>query len=135
MVNEIDVFVEADINPTENEEKVRLAISNVLGGAVFTVKPAQRGNILTAQAKGQDSLTKLRNLMRNDRICDAARKLLLKKTRIDTINFYLNKQVAYVGHISFSEETAESPLGPLRFTIKTDNPQQLIEWLAEKNLT
>ncbi|MCL2359567.1 MAG: hypothetical protein LBH74_06040 [Nitrososphaerota archaeon] len=132
MVDEVDVLVETDINPTENEEKVRIAINNVLGGATFTVKPAQRGSILTAHAKSQDSLTKLRNLVRNDRIRDATRKLLLKKIRTDTINFYLNKQVAYAGHVSFSEETAESPLGPLRFTIKTDNPQQLIEWLAEK---
>jgi predicted RNA binding protein with dsRBD fold (UPF0201 family) len=132
MVEEVEVFVEADINPTETEEKVRLAISNVLGGATFTVNSAQRGAILSAHATGLDCLIKLRNLLRNDRIRDAARKLLLKKIRDDTISFYLNKQVAYVGHISFSEETAESPLGPLHFTIKTLNPQQLIEWMAEK---
>ena len=48
------------------------------------------------------------------------------------IRFWLNKQVAFAGHISFCEETAESPLGPLKVTIETDNPQQLIEWLAEK---
>ncbi|MDR0372429.1 MAG: hypothetical protein LBI79_02530 [Nitrososphaerota archaeon] len=132
MVEEVEVFVEAEVNLTETEEKVRLAISNVLGGASFAVNPAQRGSILTARAEGQDSLIKLRNLLRNDRIRDAARKLFLKKVRTDTISFYLNKQVAYAGHISFSEETAESPLGPLHFTIKLNNPQQLIEWLAEK---
>jgi predicted RNA binding protein with dsRBD fold (UPF0201 family) len=132
MVEEVEVFVEAEVNPTEDEGKVRLAIGNVLGGASFTAKPAQRGSILTAHAEGQASLTKLRNLLRNDRIRDAARKLLLKKIRGNTINFYLNKQVACAGHISFSEETAESPLGPLHFTIQTDNPVQLVEWLAEK---
>jgi len=46
--------------------------------------------------------------------------------------FFLNKQVAFAGHISFSEETAESPLGPIRFIIETDDPPHLVEWLAEK---
>lgn len=130
---EVMVFVEAEVNPTEDEEKVRTAINNVLGNASITLKPAQRGSILYAQAKGQDSLVKLRNLLRNDRIRDAARRLLFKSTRGNTISFYLNKQVAFAGHVSFSEQTAESPLGPIRFTIESDSPKELVEWLAEKS--
>ena len=129
---EVTIFVEADVNPTEDEEKVRTAINNVLGNTSITTKPAQTGCTLLAQAKGQDSLVKFRNLLRNDRIRDAARRLLFKSLRGKTISFYLNKQVAYAGHVSFSEETAESPLGPIRFTIETDNASQLVEWLAEK---
>ena len=129
---EVTVLVETEVNPTEDEEKVRAAINNVLGNATITVKPEQRGSTLFAEAKGQDSLTKLRNIMRNDRVRDASRRLLLKATRGNTIKFFLNKQVAFAGHVSFSEETSESPLGPIRFTIETDNPQQLVEWLGEK---
>jgi uncharacterized protein len=130
---EVTVLVETEVNPTEDEEKVRAAINNVLGNATITVKPEQRGSTLFAEAKGQDSLTKLRNIMANDRVRDASRRLLLKATRGNTIKFFLNKQVAFAGHVSFSEETSESPLGPIRFTIETDNPQQLVEWLAEKS--
>ncbi len=129
---EVAVTVEADVFPTEDEEKVRAAINNVLDNAAIVAKPSTRGSTLLAEAKGQDSLIKLRSLMRNDRIRDAARRLLFKSARGNTISFYLNKQVAYAGHVSFSEETAESPLGPLRFTIKAEDPQQLVEWLAEK---
>ena len=129
---EVTVLVETEVNPTEDEEKVRAAINNVLGNATITVKPEQRGSTLYAEAKGQDSLTKLRNIMANDRVRDASRRLLLKATRGNTIKFYLNKQVAFAGHVSFSEETSESPLGPIRFTIETDNPQQLVEWLGRK---
>lgn len=129
---EVTITVEAEINPTEDEEKVKAAVNTVLGNASITIKPAHNGNILNAEAKGQESLTKLRNLLCQDRIRDAARKLLFKSIRGNTINFYLNKQVAFAGHISFSQETAESPLGPLRFTIQTDDPRQIVEWLAEK---
>lgn len=129
---EVEIFVETEINPTEDEEKVRKAIDNILVNATITVKPSPKGSILNGQAKGQDALIKLRNIMCNDRVRDASRRLLFKATRGNTIVFYLNKQVAFAGHVSFCEETAESPLGPIRFRIETDDPQQLVEWLAEK---
>ncbi len=56
-------------------------------------------------------------MLRSDRIRDAARKFLFRSIRGDNIVFCLNRQVAFAGHVSFSEETAESPLGPLRVTI------------------
>jgi uncharacterized protein len=129
---EVTVFVEAEINPTESEDNVKAAVNNFLDNVSITIKPSIKGSTLTAVAKGQDSLFKLRNLMRNDRIRDASRRLLFKSIRGNMITFCLNKQVAFAGHISFSEETAESPLGPIRVNIETENPQQLIEWLAEK---
>jgi len=129
---EVTVFVEAEIYPTESEDKVRVAVNNVLIDAAITVKPSTKGSTLTAVAKGQNSLLNLRNMLRNDRIRDASRRLLFKSTRGTMISFYLNKQVAFSGHVSFSEETAESPLGPIKFNVETDNPEQLIDWLAEK---
>ncbi len=129
---EVTVFVETQINPTENEESVKAAVNNFLDNATITIKPSIKGNSLTAVAKGQDSLLKLRILLHNDRIRDASRRLLFKSIRGNMISFYLNKQVAFVGHISFSEESSESPLGPIRVNIETDDPEQLIDWLAEK---
>jgi uncharacterized protein len=129
---EVTVLLEADVYLTEDEEKVRAAVNNVLGGASITVKTSERGSSLTAEAKGLDSLIKFRNILRSDRVRDASRRLLFKSIRGNKLRFFLNKQVAHAGHISFSEETAESPLGPLRFTIETDDPEKLVEWLAEK---
>jgi predicted RNA binding protein with dsRBD fold (UPF0201 family) len=129
---EVTVFVDTQINPTENEDSVKTAVNNFLDNATIAIKPSIKGSSLTAIAKGQDSLLKLRNLLRNDRIRDASRRLLFKSIRGNMISFYLNKQVAFAGHISFSEESAESPLGPIRVNIETDNPEQLIDWLAEK---
>ncbi|MCL2642877.1 MAG: hypothetical protein FWD52_05150 [Candidatus Bathyarchaeota archaeon] len=129
----IIVHIETDVNPTEDEEKVKKAILTILDNPVFTSEPAFQGFKLKAKTQGQGSLTKFRNLLRNDRIRDAARKLLYRATNSDNkIIFYLNKQVAYAGHASFSEEYAESPLGPLHVVIETDAPKPLIDWLTEK---
>jgi|SRR5665647_853600 len=129
---EVTVFVETEIYPTESEENVKASVTSFLDNVAIIVKPAAKGSTLSAIAKGQESLIKLRNMLHNDRIRDAARRFLFKSIRGNMISFCLNKQVAFAGHISFSEQTAESPLGPIRVNIETDNTEQLIDWLAEK---
>jgi predicted RNA binding protein with dsRBD fold (UPF0201 family) len=128
----VTVHIEVDVNPTEDPAKVEKAVNNIVGNAIFTSTPGFHGVTLKADAQGQEALTKLRNLLHNDRIRDAARKQLYRAIRDDKISFYLNKQVACAGHISFSEESAESPLGPISVVIESDAPKQLVDWLAEK---
>jgi predicted RNA binding protein with dsRBD fold (UPF0201 family) len=131
-MEEIAVRMETEVNPTEAEEKVKMAVANLFGNIPTRTKPSYNGSILTAEAKGQEALVKLRNLLRMDRVRDAARKVFFAGIRGKTIGFCLNKQVAFAGHVSFSEEVAESPLGPIRVTIECENPRQLIDWLAPR---
>jgi predicted RNA binding protein with dsRBD fold (UPF0201 family) len=131
-MEEIVIRMETEINPTEAEEKVKLAVANLFGNIPTQTKPSYKGSILTAEAKGQEMLVKLRNLLRMDRVRDAARKVFYGGLRGTTISFCLNKQVAFAGHVSFSEEVAESPLGPIRVIIECENPRQLIDWLAPR---
>ena len=129
----VTIHVEVDVNPTEDEEKVKRAVNNILCNPIFTSESAFQGHKLKATAHGQESLFNFRNLLRNDRIRDAARKVLYRAIRNDDkISFYINKQVAYAGHVSFSEENSESPLGPIHVVIETAAPKLLIDWLAEK---
>jgi len=131
-VDEVDLHVEVEVNPTEDLEKVKRAVENIFGSLEFEVKSQRRGSLLVAKAKGIEGLTKLYNLLRRERIRDAARGVLFDGLGEKSIFFYLNKQVAYAGHISFSKPEAESPLGPIRVQIHCDNPRELIEWLAPK---
>jgi predicted RNA binding protein with dsRBD fold (UPF0201 family) len=131
-MEEIAVRMETEVNPTEAEEKVKMAVANLFGNIPTRTKPSYNGSVLTAEAKGLEALVKLRNLLRMDRVRDAARKVFFAGIRGKTIGFCLNKQVAFAGHISFSEEVAESPLGPIRVTIECENPRQLIDWLAPR---
>lgn len=131
-MDEVEVYVEVEINPTESEEKVKRAVENVFGNIPTQIKPLAKGSLLTAEAKGLEALAKLYNLLRRERIRDAARGALFEGLSEDTITFYLNKQVAFAGHLSFSKAVAESPLGPIKVRIKCDNPRQLIDWLAPR---
>jgi predicted RNA binding protein with dsRBD fold (UPF0201 family) len=131
---EITVYLEADVNPTESENKVQKAISNLFGDLPIETKPMHKGSILTAQAKGQETLSVLRNILARDRIRDASRKVLHDGMKSDSLTFYLNKQVAFAGHVSFSEAEAESPLGPIKVIVKCENPPELINWLAPRTI-
>jgi len=132
-MNAVSVEVEVEVNPTENLEKVKLAVENVFGVVRFEVRERkQGGGTLLAYASGNEGLTKLYNLLRREHIRDAARKVLFRGLEGNTITFYLNKQVAYAGHLSFSEPEGESPLGPLKVTMTSDSPKELIDWLAPR---
>jgi hypothetical protein len=131
-MNEIEIHVEAEVNPTEDGEKVKRAVENMFSIAEYKIKPSRRGKTLIAKAKGMEGLTKLYNLLRRERIRDAARGVLFKGLDGSSITFCLNKQVAYAGHVSFCQPVAESPLGPIKVQIKCDKPKELIEWLAPR---
>jgi len=131
-VNEISVQVEAEINPTENEDKVKRAVENMFSKLELEVKPQKQGSLLIGRGRSMGTLTKLYYVLRRERIRDAARGALYEGLSGKSLVFYLNKQVAYVGHVSFSKPMAESPLGPIKVEIQCDNPRELIDWLAPR---
>ncbi len=131
-MNDISVHVEVELNPTEDLEKVKQAVENIFGTVTFKAESRKWGQLLIAKTSGTEGLTKLRNILARERIRAAAKKVLLSGMDKNSVTFYLNKQVAYAGHISFSQKTAESPLGPISVQILCSNPRELIEWLTPK---
>jgi predicted RNA binding protein with dsRBD fold (UPF0201 family) len=130
-MEEISLHVEAEITPTESQEKVGLAIKNIFGDLDLQLKLLHKASLLVGEGKGKESLTRLYDLLRREHIRSAARAVFLEGMDKKTIKFCLNKQVAYVGHVSFSRETAESPLGPIRVKIECREPRELVEWLVK----
>jgi len=131
-VQNVEVTVEVEVNPTEDENKVRIAVQRVLGDINLEIVGEGKYKRLVGRTAGLESLTRFYDLLRRERILDAARTVLLRGVQGKKIVFYLNKQVAYVGHISFSQPHGESPLGPIRVEIECDEPQSLIDWLTPK---
>jgi predicted RNA binding protein with dsRBD fold (UPF0201 family) len=130
-MEEISLHVEAEINPTESQEKVGLAIKTIFGDLSLQLKPLHKASLLVGEGKGKEPLTRLCDLLRREHIRSAARAVFLEGMDEKTIRFCLNKQVAYVGHVSFSRETAESPLGPIKVKIECREPRELVEWLVK----
>ncbi|MBS7660156.1 MAG: RNA-binding domain-containing protein [Candidatus Bathyarchaeia archaeon] len=131
-VGRIEVKVEAEVNPTEDADKVKVAIQKVLGNINLELVGEGEYRKVVGRAEGWEALARFYDLLRRERILDAARTVLLRGVQDKKIIFHLNKQVAYVGHISFSQPYGESPLGPICVEILCDDPHNLIDWLTPK---
>ena len=126
----VHILVEADVNPTEDLEKVETAIMNIFPTASIAVTYGEEMQRLIATMEDLEGVAELRRRLQQERILAAARRVLQRGTQGQSIIFYLNKQVAYVERISFCEPAGESPLGPLEVTIQCDEPRDVIDWLT-----
>jgi len=120
------------VNPTESLEKVKAAVERLFSNLKFEFKEGEAGGILFFSSTGLDSLSKFKRIARQDMIRDAVRSYLKARIQGNSIRFYLNKQVAYAGHISLCEPEGESPLGPIEVEIECLNLKEVVDWLTEK---
>ena len=129
-MNDVQVVVEVEANPTEDLEKVKKAITNFFPTASIDVTSGGRKSLLVATAEGTKGLAEVYSRLRQERILAAARRVFRRGTEGKYITFYLNKQVAYVQRISFCNPYGESPLGTIEVKILCDDPKELIDWLT-----
>ncbi|MCX8172489.1 MAG: AAA family ATPase [Archaeoglobaceae archaeon] len=119
----VEVEIETAINPTEEEEKVIIAVKNLFPDAKIRIE----GGRLFAKAR---DLSKFRDILRRQRILDTARAEFIKNRKGNETTIYLNKQTATVSKINFCEENIA--LSPLRTTFKLLGVsfQRFIDFLA-----
>jgi predicted RNA binding protein with dsRBD fold (UPF0201 family) len=129
----LSVAAESLVNPTEDQSKVERALHNIFPSAQIAITKLA-DDVIRLEVKGNDLdfLRTLRNLIRQERIRSAARSILFSGTRGNLIQFYLNKQAAFVSRVSFCEPVGESPLGPISIRIQATEPQTVIDFLASK---
>ncbi len=123
-------MAEAEIRPTEDREKVRTAITNLFTGRIETEGEDDDYGRAWLEGEGLGALDRFKMILQRDRIRAAARSQLLKGVEGNRIVVFLNKQVAHVGHVSFSAPEGESPMGPIRLVIESENPVEIINWLT-----
>ncbi len=111
------------VRPTERVELVVSAVEKLFSGLIMDI----RGDRIEAY-DGLDSLKSFHRLLREQKILDTARSVMLNGLLGDTIQFRLNKQAALMGKVSFPPE--EEPLGSVHVQIM--GGEKVIDWLAPK---
>ena len=127
ITSQIDLKVEATVNPSERTEKVIDAIANLF--AKCSPELSFRSRII-GRAVGSDSLAILYEQVRSRSAMGVLRRMLLDNRVGDSTWFLLNKQAATAGIAAVIEEEQESPLGPIRVTISCEDLDALIDWLV-----
>jgi len=131
----LTIRIEVEVRPTEDESKVRRALKNIFTLKDSDIKSVDIGNnykLLVVESRKLTVLFRLYELLRQERILDTARSIMLSLKRGDMLTLKLHKQSAYAGHISFISYDEESPLGPIILTIVSDKLSEIIDWLAPK---
>ncbi|HDO20550.1 MAG TPA: hypothetical protein ENG81_03415 [Candidatus Bathyarchaeota archaeon] len=126
----LKIKVEAEIKSTEDAEKVKNAVLNIIETENVKIVEIAGRKILRAESNKIESLKKLHSLLRKERILDSARKMMKRWSTDERIMFFLNKQAAYMGHLSFCMPEGESPLGPIVVEIEGERLREIIDWLA-----
>jgi len=127
ITSQIDLKVEAIVNPSEHAQKVIDAIANIFTRCSPELSFRSR---VVGRAVGSDALSILYEQVRSRSAMGVLRRMLLDNRAGDSTWFLLNKQAATSGIAAFIEEQQESPLGPIRVTISCEELDKLIDWLV-----
>jgi predicted RNA binding protein with dsRBD fold (UPF0201 family) len=125
MADGLEVLIEINtvLFPTEDAPKVEIAIKNIFPEAKLTVEGEH-------QVQGSsDNLDTFIELLTKQRIRDTAREHLLKNREGDKATIQLNKQIAFVSKIGFSEP-GESSLGDIEVDIIMKDWEPLLKLLT-----
>ncbi len=124
--------VRSDLRPTEDLERVLRSIRNLFDVERYDVIDGTPYKEVVCESNKVESLLRFHQVLRQDRILDTARKIMLSSRAGNRITLKLHKQSAYAGHVSFVTYDSESPLGPIRVIIVSDDVERIIDWLAPK---
>jgi uncharacterized protein len=123
----IELKVEAAVNPSEHSQKVIDAIANVVARCSPEVSFRSR---VVGRAAGIDSLAIVYEQVRSRAAMGVLRRMLIDNRAGDSTWFLLNKQAATAGIAAVIEDEQESPLGPIRVTIRCEELDVLVDWLV-----
>jgi len=114
------------INPSEDIDKIRTAVSNVL----IDMDEKIVGNSLIANSNNYESLSKIYEIVRAKNIKKVYRRNLRQNIVDDSTWFYLNKQAAFANVIALCDEDNQSPLGPIKIVLQSKDIRDVIDWLV-----
>ena len=126
--SQIDLKIEATVNPSECTQKVIDAIANLFARCSPELLPYK--SRVVGKSVGSESLAILYEQVRSRSAMGVLRRMLLDNRAGDSTWFLLNKQAATSGIAAVIEDEQESPLGPIRVTISCEELDALIDWLV-----
>lgn len=112
------------IYPSEDPKKVKQALTNIFEDAKITIDK----NSVKASSNNLEVLEKISKVIHSRKTQRIYRRHLNNNLVDDSTWFYLNKQAAFVNTVTLCDEADESPLGPIKVILKSDDIERVIEW-------
>jgi predicted RNA binding protein with dsRBD fold (UPF0201 family) len=120
------IEVYAVVNPSEDPDKVKLAVSKVIQSIDYQYKEGS----IKAISNELESLLKIQETIKKHQTSRVYRRQMRHNTKGDTTWFYLNKQAAFADVVAICEEAEESAMGPIKVIIHSRDLDKIKDWLA-----
>ena len=117
----IQVFCQ--INPSEDPEKVKLAVNNVFPDMELETSDTQ----ITGKTNNFSVLSSISKSIHEKNIKNTYQRILKNNNDGESTWFYLNKQAAFVDTVALCSEANESSLGPIKVILRSNDIEQVIE--------
>jgi|TARA_A100001234_G_scaffold19641_1_gene15611 predicted RNA binding protein with dsRBD fold (UPF0201 family) len=117
----IQIFCQ--INPSEDPEKVKLAVNNIFPDMELEVSDTQ----IVGKTNNFSVLSPISKSIHEKNIKNTYQRILKNNNDGDSTWFYLNKQAAFVNSVALCSEANESSLGPIKVVLRSNDIEQVIE--------
>ena len=117
----IQIFCQ--INPSEDPEKVKLAVNNIFPDMELEVSETQ----IVGKTNSFSVLSPISKSIHEKNIKNTYQRILKNNNDGDSTWFYLNKQAAFVNSVALCSEANESSLGPIKVVLRSNDIEQVIE--------
>ena len=117
----IQVFCQ--INPSEDPEKVKLAVNNIFPDMELEISETQ----IIGKTNNFSILSPISKSIHEKNIKNTYQRILKNNNDGDSTWFYLNKQAAFVNTVALCSEANESSLGPIKVVLRSNDIEQVIE--------
>jgi uncharacterized protein len=117
----IQIFCE--INPSEDPEKVKLAVSNIFPDLTLDITDTD----ITGKSNNIQILSQISKAIHENNIKKTYQRILKNNSNNGSSWFYLNKQAAFVNTVALCSEANESSLGPIKVILRSNDIEQVID--------
>ena len=123
MNQKITIQIFCKINPSEDPEKIKLAIINIFPDLTLEITDTD----ITGKTDNIQILSQISKTIRENNIKKTYQRILKNNSNGDSSWFYLNKQAAFVNTVALCSEENESSLGPIKVILRSNDIEQVIE--------
>ena len=120
----IQIFCE--INPSEDPEKVKLAINNIFPDLTLEITDTE----ITGKSNNLQVLSQILKSIHKNNIKKTYQRILKNNINSDSSWFYLNKQAAFVNTVALCNEANESSLGPIKVILRSNDIEYVINFIT-----
>ena len=117
----IQIFCE--INPSEDPEKVKLAVNNIFPDLTLEITDTD----ITGKSNNVQILSQISKSIHENNIKKTYQRILKNNSNSDSSWFYLNKQAAFANTVALCSEANESSLGPIKVILRSNDIEQVID--------